>query len=1044
MFCLSSKPSKPYYLDVTLNDVLVQMELDTGAAVSVINSATYNSLRQQTHVSPLQSTDTSLHTYTGAAIKVMGITKVRAKYGGKELYLSIHVVGGDGPNLMGRDWLGQFDVNFKDVHVVGQPIEFKSLLNKYSDVFKDELGCLKGMPVKLLVHENAKPKFFKPRPVPILLKDKVTKELEDLQAKGIISPVQSSPWAAPVVPVLKKNGKVRLCGDYKITYNQAAPTETYPLPRIEELYAKLSGGKLFTKLDLANAYLQLPLDEDSKLYCTINTHKGLFQYNRLPFGISASPAIFQRQMDTLLQGFSGVTVYIDDILVTGSSTEDHLQNLQKVLEKLQSAGLRLNMDKCFFLRPSITYLGHVIDKEGLHPTQEKIQAIKEAPRPRNVTELRSFLGLINYYGKFFPNLSTTLSPLYILLNKKQKWEWSTVQDQAFQLAKEALQDDSLLVHYNTKKPLVLACDASQYGIGAVLSHIMDEGHERPIAYISRTLSAAEKNYCQLEKEALAIIYAVRKFHNYLYGRQFIIESDHKPLSYLFDEKKRIPEMASARIQRWALTLSAYTYSIRYKAGKKLGNADALSRLPRPTTSSQDHFPEDLNVLINHLSSISIGAANIKEWTAKDPVLSCVRRFITTGWPEKNLGDKYSPYATKRHELSTLDGCILWGSRVIVPSPGRKLVLDELHSTHPGISKMKALARAYMWWPGMDTDITRMVKSCRVCQESRPTPAAAPLHPWEWPSQPWSRIHLDYAGPFLGHRFLIIVDAHSKWIDAHIMQTITATETITKLRTVFAIHGLPRKVVTDNGSSFTSEEFRTFMSDNGIVHVTSAPYHPSSNGLAERAVQTVKQGLKRTPGTSMQERLSKVLFTYRITPQSTTGTPPAELLMGRRIRSRLDRLFPDLTERVEAQQGKQAKYHDSSKPLRSFKEGDLVYTKDFSTTPVTWVPGKITKKTSPLSYHVELLDRRVVRRHIDALRNREVQYPRPPVVQDDSEDDFYLPNVTPAAATPPVHPPPAPANPASPIRPARRRQAAAPSQPTRSSARAHNPPDRFGW
>ena len=186
-----------------------------------------------------------------------------------------------------------------------------------------------------------------------------------------------------------------------------------------------------------------------------------------------------------------------------------------------------------------------------------------------------------------------------------------------------------------------------------------------------------------------------------------------------------------------------------------------------------------------------------------------------------------------------------------------------------------------------------------------------------------------------------------------MQTITATETITKLRTVFATQGLPRKVVTDNGSSFTSEEFRTFMSDNGIVHVTSAPYHPSSNGLAERAVQTVKQGLKRTPGTSMQERLLKVLFTYRITPQSTTGTPPAELLMGRRIRSRLDRLFPDLTERVEAQQGKQAKHHDSSKPLRSFKEGDLVYTKDFSTTPVTWVPGKITKKTSPLSYHVEL-------------------------------------------------------------------------------------------
>ena len=226
----------------------------------------------------------------------------------------------------------------------------------------------------------------------------------------------------------------------------------------------------------------------------------------------------------------------------------------------------------------------------------------------------------------------TLSPLYILLNKKQKWEWSTAQAQAFKLAKEALQADSLLVHYDTEKPLILACDASQYGIGAVLSHVMPDQQERPIAYISRTLTPAEKNYSQLEKEALAIIFAVRKFHKYIYGRHFVIESDHRPLSFLFDEKKRVPQMASARIQRWALTLSAYRYSIRYKAGKHLCNADAFSRLPRPVTTSIEHFPEDLNLLINHLSATSIGPANIREWTTKDPVLSCVRRFIMTGWP----------------------------------------------------------------------------------------------------------------------------------------------------------------------------------------------------------------------------------------------------------------------------------------------------------------------------------------------------------------------------------------------------------------------------
>ena len=299
---------------------------------------------------------------------------------------------------------------------------------------------------------------------------------------------------------------------------------------------------------------------------------------------------------------------------------------------------------------------------------------------------------------------------------------------------------------------------------------MDDQQERPIAYVSRTLSAAKKHYSQLEKEALAIIFAVKKFHKYkyIYGRYFIIESDHRPFSFLFAEHKGIPQMASSRIQRWALTLSAYQYTIHYKAGKHLTNADAFSRLPAPaTTVDRQDMPEDLVQLINHLSSTCISSANIKDWTTKDPVLSCVRRFVMTGWPEDGLPTDYQPYTSRRDQLSVLDGCLLWGSRVIVLPQGRQVILDELHETHPGINKMKALAHSYLWWPGMDNQIVNMVKSCSVCQESRPTPAVAPLHPWEWPSQPWSRIHLDFAGPFLDHMFLVIVDAHSKWIDVHL-------------------------------------------------------------------------------------------------------------------------------------------------------------------------------------------------------------------------------------------------------------------------------------
>lgn len=218
-------------------------------------------------------------------------------------------------------------------------------------------------------------------------------------------------------------------------------------------------------------------------------------------------------------------MYLDDILISGATIEEHIQTLTQVLERLKTAGLRLNWSKCFFMRPSLEHLGHVIDKDGLHPTEEKTRAIKEAPTPKNVTELRSFLGLLNYYGKFLPNPSTQLHPLHQLLNKDQPWQWEESQEQVFQQAKDALQANSLLVHYDVSKPLVLACDASQYGIGAVLSHVIDN-EERPVAYISRTLSAAEKNYSQIEKEALAIIFAVKKLHSYLYG---VIESDHQPL-----------------------------------------------------------------------------------------------------------------------------------------------------------------------------------------------------------------------------------------------------------------------------------------------------------------------------------------------------------------------------------------------------------------------------------------------------------------------------------------------------------------------------------
>ena len=378
---------------------------------------------------------------------------------------------------------------------------------------------------------------------------------------------------------MKPNGSICICGDYKSTINKVSKLDVYPLPRTEDILANLSGGVSFSTLDLSHAYNQVELDLDSQKYLTINTHKGLYTYKRLPFGIKSAPSIFQRLMENLLQGLPHVSVYIDNIIITGKTQAEHLQNLESVLSRLKSAGIRLKREKCTLMAPEVNYmyLGHKIGRNGIEPTWEKVQAITNAPVPKSVSELKAFLGLMNYYGKFLPSIATVLHPLYSLLQKDTKWIWSAEQEKAFQASKDLLKSPKVLTHYDSKQDLILTCDASQYGIGAVLSHRFEKNQERPVAFASRTLSATEQRYSQLDKEALAIIFGIRKFHQYVAGRQFEIHTDHKPLMYLFKENRSISHLASARIQRWSLMLAAYDYSVKYRAGKDVPNADALSR-----------------------------------------------------------------------------------------------------------------------------------------------------------------------------------------------------------------------------------------------------------------------------------------------------------------------------------------------------------------------------------------------------------------------------------------------------------------------------------
>ncbi|XP_048244738.1 uncharacterized protein K02A2.6-like [Haliotis rufescens] len=960
---------EPYLIEVLVNGKKLTMEIDTGAATSVISSSTFHSVWKEGDDRPkLSETNAILRSYNRERIPIVGTTDVQVNYGNQSATLPLTVVEGDGENLLGRDWLQAIRLDWgKILNVRNEGLQ--DILNSYSDVFQDDIGEFKDQKVTIEITSNV-PRFYKHRNVAYALRQKVDDELERLEKQGIIKPVQYSDWAAPIVPVVKSNGNIRICGDYKLTVNKVARTNVYPIPLIEDLFASLSGGKTFTKLDLSQAYQQLTLDEESQKLTTINTHRGLYQYQHLPFGISTAPAVFQRTMECLLKDIPHVCVYLDDILVTGASEQEHLENMKEVLSRLSKAGLRLNAQKCKFMVGSVEYLGHKIDAQGLHPLDEKVKAIVSAPAPCNVAELKSFLGLVQYYQRFLPNLATTLAPLHRLLRKEVTWSWGAQQKKAFNMVKGHLSSCDLLTHYDPHKKLVLACDASPYGVGAVLSHQSDDGVEKPIAFASRSLSQAEKNYSQLDREALAIIFGTKKFHQYIYGRSFALLSDHKPLESIFSRDKGISQMASSRIQRWTLTLSAYNYTIEYRKGTSLANADCMSRLPLPYTPPNPPLPGDTILLLEAMDASPVKSWQIKQWTDRDPTLSRVRNFLLSGWPSINLEESFTPFVKRKHELSVLDGCVLWGNRIVVPPQGREIVVNMLHEAHPGISRMKSVARGFVWWPKMDDELELKVKTCSVCQQSRPVQAEASLHFWEWPEHPWSRLHLDYAGPFLGKMFLVCIDAHSKWLEVFPVNSATSTATIDCLRHMFATHGLPDQVVTDNGTCFTREEFSVFMKRNGITHTCVAPYHPASNGLAERAVQTFKSGIKHMTGGTLDTKLARFLFRYRLTPQTTTGLSPAELLLRRRPKSHLNLLHPDMSCKVRNKQEQQKSVHDAHAKDRHLQVGDLVYVLNFRPGD-KWLSGIITERTGPVSFHVRLDNGGVVKRHIDHLRLRHV-------------------------------------------------------------------------
>ncbi|KRY26536.1 Uncharacterized protein T01_4021, partial [Trichinella spiralis] len=971
-----------FEVTVKINGKSTRMELDTGAAVTIVTPECWKSIGSP----KLKRATVMLRSFTGHEVNLKGETMVTVEGDTGTRKLVLRVAKNGATNVMGQDWINAFGAietlrslltNKKEVNAVESRTQ-NDVCTEFPEVFEDGLGHCTKVKAHVELKDGVVPVFRKPFPLAFAMHDAVGKELERYVDMGVLTPIDRSAWAAPIVTVKKPNGKIRICADFSTGLNDRLMVDSYPIPRPEDLYQALRGGKTFTKLDLSEAYLQVELDEESKKILVINTHKGLYHYNRLPFGVASAPAIFQKVMDTMLAGIPNVAAYLDDIILTGATDDEHRRTLKLVLGRLKEFGLRIRKEKCTFSQKEVEYLGHILSSKGIRADPKKTAAIVNMPLPTNIAKLRSFLGMCNYYTEFVPKLAEMCSPLNKLLRKDARWKWTGEHTKAVEIVKRLLNSPLLLTHYHPEWPIVLAADASNEGIGAVVYHRLRDGTVKVIAHASKTLNAAQRNYGQIEKEALALVYGVKKFHKFLWGRRFTLLTDHKPLVSIFGSKKGVPQMAACRLTRWAIALMNYSFDIEYRSTKNFCQADCLSRLPSSSDelfdANFDHREAEDELTVKQLivelqAELPVTARVIAEATEKDSVLKQVKQFVLSGWPEKCPREELRSYFIKRTELSVSYGCLLWGIRTVIPMKLRSRVLMKLHETHPGRERMVSMARQFCWWPAMNKDIEMKAQSCEGCATAQKNPAKVAVKPWEIADRPWKRIHVDFAGPVNGKMFLIVVDAHSKWPEVLHMPHITTQQTIESLKTVFARFGFPEVLVSDNGTQFTASEFTIFCAENGIRHVTSAPYHAQSNGQVERFIDTFKRALKKSTNDRrpQKDRLREFLMTYRITPHPSTKLTPSEMFLKRRIRTVFDLMFPRGIENLEEQKRKMENT-SRNRADRQFKIGEKVMVRDYTRDRKLWREGVIVGQQGQVTWFVQVGSMRW-KRHTNQMRHR---------------------------------------------------------------------------
>lgn len=851
-----------------------------------------------------------------------------------------------GPMENRHDFLALFnDVSNLDLN--SEEVEqIKNFLWSWRKVFsqhEDDVGFTNLVSHKIQLHDDT-PFKQRYRKIPPSMYDEVKQHLQHLLNANIIRK-SYSPFSSNVVLVRRKDGRLRLCVDYRFLNNRTVK-DAYALPRIDDLLEGLSGSKYFTVLDLKSAYMQVAIHEDHKERTAFTVGPlGFYEFQRMPFGLCNSPATYQRLMDECLVDLNHQIchVYLDDVIITGPTFEEHLKRISAVLQRLQDCGMKVAPKKCQIFKTSVKYVGHVVSSDGITADPAKVNKILEWPTPQNVKQLRSFLGFAGYYRRYIQNYSKISRPLNDLLggpdnqqkHKKgrsankvsQTWTWGIEQENAFSTLKTSLTTPPVLSYPDYSKSFSLHVDACPDGLGAVIYQNLD-GKDRVIAYGSRSLTKTERNYSTYKLEFLALKWAItQRFNDYLYGSEFVVYTDHNPLTYLLTTAR-----LDATGHRWLSALSMYNFAIKFKSGCSHKDADAMSRLP--SLMQNEHETEEITqqsvkaicdslicnngyyetICMTTACEFDLHGANLnyRDWRTaqnEDPALNLIRKFVSSGIKPCSNHALLSPWMREINKICIKRGILYRRTedsdgkekfQLLLPSKWRQKSLQCVHDDvgHLGRDRAMTLLRDRFFWPGMGLELAKHISNCGRCLRRKAcVKVRAPMEPIET-TQPLELVCMDYLtleASKGGFKYILVITDHfTKYALAIPTKDMTAKTTAEAFFNSFVVHyGLPHRIHTDQGANFEGKLIKDLCKMMGVEKSRTTPFHPQGNGCCERFNRTLLNmlgTLEPIDKADWKSHIGNLVFAYNCTRHDTTGFAPYFLLFGRNPRLPVDVIF----------------------------------------------------------------------------------------------------------------------------------------------------------